>query len=387
MSELLVLGIEGLAALFAVLGLTQVSNQLSGGFVNWLSEKLNSIPLFGPLSVFDVKRLDTWIAHHMASAFNYTATRGTKWFAHVGQAYKYNRDNAYRQTAALFNTLAYITGKWGPEQALRATAETKALVSHLAGTKAPTPPQRRITQHDADIAFQKLIDANFGKKLTEKFPKWEWDPSKWRKWLGVLPGLAPALTPHGQPGVVPKPIPQPRPAPGQDPATRPSPGQDPHTDDSPNPDPGTHQVPSVAPGVDKWSRRQIHFLQKRHVSLLHRLGPLAFMALPVGGALLLQTLIRCKNFKRGLPKFCAAPSHLIDDFLALLTDFFILSNICTILPWLEQGFNLIEPAIAEVTAGAAAIACSDGYDKPIALRVPALHLPPSPSRLPVLQLP
>lgn len=85
--------------------------------------------------------------------------------------------------------------------------------------------------------------------------------------------------------------------------------------------------------------------------------------------------IRCENNKKIGRKICGLPGHLLDDLGSLLLDVFAFSAICQLLPLLEEGFNLIEPAIAEVTSGAAAVICRGGFAPPPALAVPSLRLP------------
>lgn len=334
-------------------------------------------------SVHYAKVLAKW----MYPGLKFAEVRVASYFGGISKYGLYHANQTHRTTVALLNTAKYVTGPWAVKEAQKAKAATEATISHLFQTKAPTGPQRKISQHDADIAFQKLIDANFTKHLKQDFPKFDWDPGRWRKFLGVLPALGGAVVtqPHQPPQPQPVPKTKPSPNPADNPTTQPT--TLPHTDDNPNPDPGTQVVPGVISGKDKYARGQIAQLKKRETSRWKHLGPLALLALGPVAIHTLIGLVECKNIQRNLKRFCGAPSHIFDDLLALFADFFILTNICTILPWLEAGFNVIEPAIAEVTAGAAAVACSNGYDRPAELRVPTLHLPPKPARLPVLQLP
>ena len=97
--------------------------------------------------------------------------------------------------------------------------------------------------------------------------------------------------------------------------------------------------------------------------------------------------LRCSNVKKIGSQLCGMPTGLFESLLALVTDFLVLTNICTVIPILEQGFEVVEPAIAELTSGAAALLCAGRYPGPPALGVPALKLPASPVGLPALQLP
>jgi hypothetical protein len=85
--------------------------------------------------------------------------------------------------------------------------------------------------------------------------------------------------------------------------------------------------------------------------------------------------LRCSNVNRLGRAVCNAPVRWIDDLLGLLADYFILTNICVAIPWLESAFEQIAaPAIAELAAAGAGL-CGAGYEGGPALDVPALHLP------------
>lgn len=350
--------------------------QVAGWFVSPIAWTIKE-------SVFYAKVVAKW----MWPGLKFAEQKVAGYFIGLSMYDLWNGRQRHRVIHALSNVQAWADKVLRREITNESRALSRADIAHWFTTKAPTKPQRRINTHDVDVEFQRLIEANFGRELTRKYPKWEWDPSQWKKYLGILPALGGAVVtqPHQAPQPQPQPKPKPSPNPADNPTTQPT--TLPHTDDHPNPDPGTQVIPGVIAGKDKWARGQIVQLKRRETSRWRHLGPLALLALTPIAIQTLIGLLECKNVQRGLKKFCGMPGHLFNDFLALLADFFILTNICTILPWLEEGFNLIEPAIAEVTAGAAAIACSNNYARPAALRVPALRLPPSPSRLPVLQLP
>lgn len=253
-------------------------------------------------SVHYAKVLAKW----MYPGLKFAETRVASYFGGISKYGLYHANQAHRTTVALLNLAKYVTGPWAVKEAQKAKAATAATVAHLFQTKAPTLPQRRITQKDADAAFQKLIEANFPKQLDKNFPKWDWDPKQWKKWLGVLPALGGAVVtqPHQAPQPQPKPNPKPSANPADNPATQPT--TLPHTDDNPNPEPGTQVVPGVISGKDKYARGQIVNLKKRHVSLLHKLSPLAFLAVPLAGITALDGYLRCRNFRKLQKPLCAA---------------------------------------------------------------------------------
>lgn len=87
--------------------------------------------------------------------------------------------------------------------------------------------------------------------------------------------------------------------------------------------------------------------------------------------------IRCNNWRNIGRTVCNAPSHLIQDLLGLVADFFVLTNICTVIPWLEEAFSVVAAPLVSVLAKAGAGLCGPGSHAPAALDVPSLHLPAS----------
>jgi hypothetical protein len=288
------------------------------------------------------------VAHWMYPGLKFAEQKVAGYFGALSKYGTYHANQAHRTIVALHNTVKYLTGPWAVAQAQAIKAKTKGELAHYFQGRAPTVPQRRINQKDIDAAFKRLIEANFARELNDKFPKWDWDPSQWKKWLGVLPGLAPALTPHGQPTTPPQPQPQPQPHtnPADNPATQPT--TLPHTDDNPNPDPGVHVVPGVVPGKDKWARGQIVNLQKRHVGLLHKLSPLAFLAVPLAGITALEGLLRCRNFRRLQKPFCSIPTELVNWLLGAAAAALTAIELCNIALFAAEAATLALPALEEL---------------------------------------
>lgn len=387
MAELLQLTIEELVALIVAIGVALTSTAFGKAVTGWLGDVTEAV-IFSP--VYIVKygvRLAEWVASKVKPIYDASENRVSKFFAGHSQVYKYNINHAYRNSYAIGNVARWVDVPVRAQILAKALNQAEAANLKNALTKAPTLPQKRITQREVDIEFQKVIEKNFVTHLKQDFPKFDWDSNKWKKWLGVLPALGGAVV--TRPKTAPTPVPSPKPAPVKTtvPIRPPQPSTLPHTDDSPNPEPGTQVVPGVVAAKDKWARGQIVTLKKVENNRWKHLGPLAFLALPIAGITTLIGLLECKNFARGLPKFCAMPSNLLSDLLALITDFLVLTNICTVLPWVEDAANEVLPFITEFTTGAAALACSGGSSKPLTLSLPTLQLPPESASLPALQLP
>ena len=97
------------------------------------------------------------------------------------------------------------------------------------------------------------------------------------------------------------------------------------------------------------------------------------------GAVLVKTgfdWLRCRNVRKAGKALCGAPSHLLDDFLALLADFTILTNICTVIPWLEDAAALIAVPLVGVLTDATAGLCPGSIGASAALQGPDPTLPP-----------
>jgi hypothetical protein len=72
---------------------------------------------------------------------------------------------------------------------------------------------------------------------------------------------------------------------------------------------------------------------------------------------------------------CGLPGHFLNDVFGLLADFFVLENICTVLPWVEDAGSAVgAPLIAGLTEIGAGL-CAPEAGRPGTLAVPALYLP------------
>lgn len=321
----------GIMALwFFAYGSALTSQNQSTAHTNWLGWVLHQVAVPFKVTINLAVQLSKTIAHWMWPALNYAEKQLSGYFTGLSKFGLYHANQAHRTIVALNNTLAYVTGPWALTQAAKAKAATEATVAHYFQTKAPTLPQRRITQKDVDIEFQRLIETNFAKQLGDKFPKWDWDPSQWKKWLGVLPALGGAVVtqPRQAPQPQPAPNPKPSPNPAENPATQPT--TLPHTDDNPNPDPGVQVVPGVIPGKDKWARGQIVQLKKRENHRWSHLGPLALLALTPVAIKTLIGLLECRNVQRLRKPFCSMPSEFVNLLLGLAVAAMTVVELCQI---------------------------------------------------------
>lgn len=296
-------------------------------FWSWLAAAAIS-PLTWALkeSVFYAKVIAKW----MWPGLKFAEKKVAGYFIGLSMYDLYNGRQRHRAIVALSNVQSWADKVLRREITNESRALARADISHWFTTKAPTKPQRRITTKDVDVEFQRLIEANFGRELNKNFPKWDWDPGQWKKWLGVLPALGGAVVtqPHQAPQPQPQPNPKPSPNPAENPATQPT--TLPHTDDNPNPDPGTQVVPGVISGKDKWARGQIVQLKKRENHRWSHLGPLALLALTPLAIKTLIGLLECKNIQRLRKPFCSMPSEFVNFLLGIAAAALTAVELCNI---------------------------------------------------------
>ena len=371
MGELLYLSIEELVLLFAALGAALLAGLHAKSFGGWFAETFGFLAM--PIVV--LVRFAEYIASFLKPAYDSVEKRVTGWISGLGQTYKYNVDHAYRNAFATQSVATWANTKLRSDILKKAKAEAEISNQKNALTKAPPLPQRRITQREVDIEFQKLIESLTPAEKLKIYPKWDWDPDDWKKWLGVLPALGGAVV--GKPKTAPTPVPAPKPAPVKTtiPIQPPQPTTLPHTDDSPNPEPGTQIIPGVISGKDKVARGQIQTLKKVETNKWKHLGPLAFLAIPAAGISTLIGLLECKNFGKLARGICSIPTGIFNDLLGLLLDTLILADICAVISLIETGFGLVEGPLTDFIGDVGAALCHGDYSAPPALNVPALRLP------------
>jgi len=96
--------------------------------------------------------------------------------------------------------------------------------------------------------------------------------------------------------------------------------------------------------------------------------------------------ILCRNWKTLGRGVCRLPGHFIEDLLGLIADFVVLTNICQVLPWLEEGFSLVVSPLVSTLSRAGAGVCHSSSGPPAPLTTPALYLPAA-GGTPTLHLP
>lgn len=360
---LVLIGIGVLAIMWFSLGSALTSSQQSQAHTQWYSWLAGAVVAI-PVELTKASiQLAKYLAHFMYPGLQYAETRVAQYFAGLGQQQKWTADHVYRQSLALGQFSAFVTTVFH-RQILKEAEHTADIANAKnALTKAPPLPQRRITQHEADIRFQQLIGENFTSELKDKDPKFDWGKFKWIAFLGLgdlhqgAVVVAPRTPVKPQAPMKVQPLPKPSPIAPAQPTTLP------HTDDKPTPDPGVQVVPGVVPGKDKWARGQIVRLKQFEISTRKHLGPLAFLAIPAAGITTLIGLLECKNFGRFARGICAIPTNLFNDLLGLLLDTLILGDICDVITLVQDAFGVVEGPLADFIGGVGGALCHGDYEE------------------------
>lgn len=81
--------------------------------------------------------------------------------------------------------------------------------------------------------------------------------------------------------------------------------------------------------------------------------------------------IKCRNWKRLGREVCGLPTNWISDLLGLVTDFLVLTDICAVIPWLEDAFSVTAaPLVSALTTAGAGI-CNPNAKHPPTMNAPA----------------
>jgi hypothetical protein len=72
---------------------------------------------------------------------------------------------------------------------------------------------------------------------------------------------------------------------------------------------------------------------------------------------------------------CGLSANALNDVLGLLVDVLVISEICEVIPLMEQGFNVIAEPLAGLIGEAGAALCGGDFDAPPELAIQALSLP------------
>jgi hypothetical protein len=133
-----------------------------------------------------------------------------------------------------------------------------------------------------------------------------------------------------------------------------------------------------------WLRARTRSLEDEYHALAKRIAAGA-KALPAAAvaALALAALakigagwLKCSNWQKIGRAGCRLPFHFLEDLLALVVDFVVLTDICEVVGWLEKGLAEVETPLKSLTHGLDKALCHGDYTAPKTLSVPTLYRPP-----------
>lgn len=136
--------------------------------------------------------------------------------------------------------------------------------------------------------------------------------------------------------------------------------------------------PLAIPRVMREFQNLIHWrlhVEKR-LSKLERVAGATAIAVAISNAWGIP--LRCA--KSGGPiarlarSMCGLPAHFLNDVFGLLADFFVLENICAVLPWVEDAGSAIGAPLIENLTDLGAGLCSPDSKRPGTLAIPQLYL-------------
>lgn len=88
--------------------------------------------------------------------------------------------------------------------------------------------------------------------------------------------------------------------------------------------------------------------------------------------------IRCTNARGMFKKRGCNMWSGLESLLATLVDVLLITNMCAVIPWLEEGFSIVAAPLVSTLTTAGAGLCAPGSSPPELLPGASLHLPASP---------
>lgn len=110
--------------------------------------------------------------------------------------------------------------------------------------------------------------------------------------------------------------------------------------------------------VERWERTA----KKEITRLDHKVAAKAFAAAVVTA--LTARGLGClfgRNGRKAVGSLCKMPFHWLDEILGLLVDFYALTHICQVIPWLERGFEAVAAPMIEELGAVGAGLCNKDY--------------------------
>lgn len=330
----MVLAIPLIILIYALFSLAapQMSHAMMAPIVAFFKQLFSPLPierLVGWLADKTVALADLF-ARSMGNAFDGQSPQVRDYLAHHGEIAKYNQNSLERTKALLWGYSNWNTNVDLPRAIKDSTGPLGVRVKALEHAKGKTRPAG-LTGPQVGVVAHKAATVTIPAKIQKDIAEIEWLRSQ-HKLIYDITHL--------------------------------------------------HKVPARGVPVEATqtgaqalarAKAQANARFKRLEKLLGATGLVAAMSVALG--LPLAKMLKCNHFKalKRLP--ACGPGSVLAGLAGLFADILAFSAICELLPVMEKGLELVEPAIVSFTSGAAAKLCSGNYKQPAALTVPALRLP------------
>ena len=319
-----------IAALLVAYAQATLAHSQNTGLIGWLTGKLSSLPIIGGLSVKQVLKLDGWITNMLGRHFKQIEARGVAWMVSLDSFTRRNAKAALSVAAPVWALAYWLVHTEIGRQAkahdapIAKTADHALAVATDARDRAighkTTPVQRTTTTKVTKVERVVMPHAE----------EWDWITHHWG-------GLVRAISLAAAGALAPT-------------------------------------LPQAKPIRWPWGltptaiRRRLHRLE----------GLLGVAGMAVAVAAVFRVTPRCVtngNIGKLMRRICGMPAHWFNDLLGLLADFYVLENLCDVLPWVEAAASSIAvPFVEGVTTITKANGGCLSKTAP-AYPVPQLYLP------------
>lgn len=279
----------------------------SSGWISWFQKFVENVPLFaGLFSLEQVIQLDRWVTNKLGHVRESVEHVGVKWLAALSfYVYVMGYWSTY-WPVALKNTVEHLIHRTIPRAI---NARTKPIQKRIDVAEA----QAKAAAGTAHTTVKYVTHAPTTKAVTQiervampHAKEWEWLHKHWKAVTAAVLGAAalPTTAAIDHPATLPVPF-----------------GQ-----------------------TVKQIRRRLHRVEAL-------LGVTAFAAVL---SQVLGVRVSCLkpggNIGKTARRLCGLPTHWLNDVLGLLADFYVLENLCDVLPWVESAASAVAvPFVDAVT--------------------------------------
>ena len=304
MPAVVAIGFFLIIAAFVAAGMVSILKPMSNGFLGWLVSGLGKALFFGASLIPGANSLAKWLIHNVGQTFLNNAKPMALWLKGMKDYVNFTGLATFAVPYDLYRVISWLVLKVLPRHD---KAVAQHAVSSAAAAAGKAVPRGAAARHNHDLTASQVasaVAADIPVALPKAFPKINWVPRQWRKWLGLAAGAAAIALPlpHSIPSEV---LPR--------------------------------WVPRFRTGTDKRLKR----LEK----ILGRTGLIALIAATLGGEI--ARLVRCPNTKGIAKAFCGAN---LNGLLGLLGGLAILETPLSLVS-MAQGMLDVEEEMVGLIKG------------------------------------